>query len=516
MNKFMGVDGFYWWQGVVEDRMDPLKCGRCRVRVLGVHTDDKSNKGIPTEHLPWATLLIPANQEERIVPPKEGSWVMGFFRDGAACQDPVIMGVIPGIPTEANPNADKKKEEKLGFFDPADNLGDRPVDMESGFKMQNSGGPSDTEFIRNSEDTNRIAYPKRIGEPDTHRLARNDSDFDPKSSTILKWKIQNRLSNVPVNTTDSDSMVTSSAWSEPDPSTVYGAVYPYNKVMASESGHVIEVDDTPNYERIHTFHRSGTFDEMQPSGDRVMKTIGDSYRITYGDDHYVCFGTKHETFGGNKSNHYYGQMGQIVGDKKYTYALGTNTNVTAGSFQNYVGSSYYLTTEGNDGGDDANAINVLAEKGNVRITSRNNGAGELHLKSDYEIKLDSNERFQIISQKNISTQAMNNQNHSATGNFKINTGGVFMAHSTVHAEIQGVTSAAVNSNMLTSVSSNAMTKVDGAVTSIVGGLLLLNCLPPIIVPILPQPAMVVSPAKSADHVNSGDENIPTPSSLNVV
>ena len=31
---------FVWWQGVVEDRDDPLKLGRCRVRIVGYHTDE--------------------------------------------------------------------------------------------------------------------------------------------------------------------------------------------------------------------------------------------------------------------------------------------------------------------------------------------------------------------------------------------------------------------------------------------------------------------------------------------
>ena len=34
---------FVWWQGVVEDRNDPLKLGRCRVRILGYHTDNKES-----------------------------------------------------------------------------------------------------------------------------------------------------------------------------------------------------------------------------------------------------------------------------------------------------------------------------------------------------------------------------------------------------------------------------------------------------------------------------------------
>ena len=508
MNKFMGKEGFYWWQGVVEDRMDPLMCGRCRVRILGVHTDDKTSKGIPTEHLPWATILLPVNQEERIVPPKEGSWVMGFFRDADGCQDPVIMGVIPGIPTETNPNVGKKnKDEKLGFYDPGDTLDSRPIDTESGFVMQNSGRPGQTEYTRKPGEP--VLYPKRINEPDTHRLARNEN----LSGTILQWKYDNRLENVPSNKTDTDGLVGSATWSEPDPSTIYGAKYPYNKVMASESGHVIEIDDTPNFERVHTFHRSGTFDEMHPNGDRVTKTVGSTYRITYGNDHYVCLGTKYETFGSDKSNHYYGQFGQIVGDKKYTYALGKSTDVVADSYQIYTASAHYITVEGNDGGDNENAINFLAENGNIRITTRKEGAGELHLKSDYELKLDTHEKLQFLSQKNISSQAMNNQNHTAQGNYKINTGGLFLVHSTVHAEVQGLVSTSLNSNAMTRVSSNAITYVEGSVTSVSGFLTLLGCIPPIPIPMVPQPAMVISPAKSANHANAGDANIPTPSSL---
>ena len=46
---------FVWWQGVVEDRNDPLKLGRCRVRILGYHTDNKQD--IPTATLPWPVVV---------------------------------------------------------------------------------------------------------------------------------------------------------------------------------------------------------------------------------------------------------------------------------------------------------------------------------------------------------------------------------------------------------------------------------------------------------------------------
>ena len=39
--SFMGLDGFIWFVGVVEDRNDPALLGRVRVRCLGFHTDDK-------------------------------------------------------------------------------------------------------------------------------------------------------------------------------------------------------------------------------------------------------------------------------------------------------------------------------------------------------------------------------------------------------------------------------------------------------------------------------------------
>ncbi len=56
------------------------------------------------------------------------------------------------------------------------------------------------------------------------------------------------------------------------PGDPYGAVYPNNKVTQTTSGHVIEIDDTPNAERIHIRHKSGTFVEFHPDGSVVIKT----------------------------------------------------------------------------------------------------------------------------------------------------------------------------------------------------------------------------------------------------
>ena len=55
-NYFMGMDGFVWFTGVVEDRNDPSKLGRVKVRCLGLHTESKVD--IPTEDLPWAHVML--------------------------------------------------------------------------------------------------------------------------------------------------------------------------------------------------------------------------------------------------------------------------------------------------------------------------------------------------------------------------------------------------------------------------------------------------------------------------
>ena len=53
----MGKDGFQWFVGVVEDRNDPQKLGRLKVRCLGYHT--RVLNKLPTADLPWASPVLP-------------------------------------------------------------------------------------------------------------------------------------------------------------------------------------------------------------------------------------------------------------------------------------------------------------------------------------------------------------------------------------------------------------------------------------------------------------------------
>lgn len=94
------------YYGVVESRDDdPKKLGRCKVRVVGVHSED--NILLPTKDLPWAYPLMPVHSASMsgigysptgIV---EGTWCAITFRD-VDMQHPVIMGTVGGIPEDDN------------------------------------------------------------------------------------------------------------------------------------------------------------------------------------------------------------------------------------------------------------------------------------------------------------------------------------------------------------------------------------------------------------------------------
>ena len=93
MKTGQGTDGsFHWFIGIVEDRMDPFGIGRVRVRCFGVDNEDRNAQ--PTTDLPWAYPMLPFNGDQVVHPPKEGTWVVGFSRDGVQSQDRVILGTI--------------------------------------------------------------------------------------------------------------------------------------------------------------------------------------------------------------------------------------------------------------------------------------------------------------------------------------------------------------------------------------------------------------------------------------
>lgn len=285
-NYFMGLDGFVWFTGVVENRNDPAKLGRVQVRCLGYHTEDLID--IPSKDLPWAHIMMPVtdpsmqglgNSPSFLT---EGTWVVGFFRDAMEKQQPVIMGSLPGVPQVV---ADKTK----GFNDP------------------NGKYPG---TITHSNHT--------IEESDVSRLAQGQTS---ETHLSLQNRRANKWEKIPTATKPNLSTVsttskaeTLSTFSEPDPkglkvdtSPYTSAEYPYNHVYESESGHITEIDDTPGGERLYRQHKSGTYEEIVADGTKTVKVFGDNYELTAGANNVfvkgninlTCSGTKRERIDGD-------------------------------------------------------------------------------------------------------------------------------------------------------------------------------------------------------------------------
>ena len=57
LKKAGSEETFHWFFAKVEDRDDPLKLGRVKIRCFNLHTEDESK--LPKDYLPWATPIQP-------------------------------------------------------------------------------------------------------------------------------------------------------------------------------------------------------------------------------------------------------------------------------------------------------------------------------------------------------------------------------------------------------------------------------------------------------------------------
>jgi len=389
-NYFMGLDGFVWFTGVVEDRNDPDTLGRVRVRCLGFHTEDLVD--LPTNKLPWAHVMHPVtdpsmqglgNSPSFLV---EGSWVIGFFRDAIEKQQPIIIGSLPGKPMN---RADPTK----GFNDPRTN--------ESTGQPEYAGKPKYGPY---PVDGLRFTLPSGhdIGESDTNRLAKGEGS---ESHNSLLLRRANRQTSIPIATqpflpTVSDVSVDENRdnfkFDEPHPKDIdydntdeqagvyRSGLYPYNHVFESESGHITEVDDTPGGERTFRSHSSGTYEEVIADGTKTVKVIGDNYEIIVGDSNVYVAGAVNLTIVGTVRHLVKGDYHlEVEGD--YTQKIGGNMRTrigykgAGGNLEEVISGTHSYNIEQEVKGRIGKDV-VITTEGNE--TKNNNGFYSLTAKSD--------------------------------------------------------------------------------------------------------------------------------------
>jgi hypothetical protein len=97
-----------------------------------------------------------------------------------------------------------------------------------------------------------------------------NSDYDKAYATISAALSSNPSTNLftePPSAADKD----------------HPPLYPHNQIFDSESGHSLQLDDTPGRERVRLQHgKSKNFIEMHPNGDQVVKVFGEGFDITIG------------------------------------------------------------------------------------------------------------------------------------------------------------------------------------------------------------------------------------------
>jgi hypothetical protein len=227
-------------------------------------------------------------------------------------------------------------------------------------------------------------YPTKeyAGRSESNKLATGDVN-----GTIVQQKELQRAKGI--------QLPNNQKWEQP--AIAYKAQYPYNKVLQTESGHIIEMDDTPGAERLQVYHRSGTFIEIDPNGSVIKKTKGTSY--------------------------------EIIDRNGYIAVLGDAHLSVSGATKIYVGGNADIEVEGDTNINGLNDVTVqaagkmnLSATEELNITSKDiyiEAYNNLNIKSKQEINMYVEQDINLKADRDLFAQSTGEMHLNATGTFNV-------------------------------------------------------------------------------------------------
>jgi hypothetical protein len=172
----------------------------------------------------------------------------------------------------------------------------------------------------------------RLGEPDFHRLSRGVSD-----ETLVTTKNQNRVVGV--------QSALGGQWSEPQ--SPFASQYPHNHVIATHGGITIELDSTPGSSRLHLYHPSNSFIEIDNDGNMVVKNNAEMYEIIAGGKNIYIKQQRNITIE-TESKKKIGTDEDIeIGGDKTEKVDGSVEEEISGSKEETIGGSLNISVTGN-------------------------------------------------------------------------------------------------------------------------------------------------------------------------
>ena len=266
------------------------------------------------------------------------------------------------------------------------------------------------------QDPNGV-YPKYKNEPDTNRLAAGNNlgrTYVVKKEAAMKMGIK---------------IANGGTWDQsPVP---YNATYPYNKVTETESGHVMEFDDTPGSERIHFYHKTGSFIEWDANGTQVNRIVGDGYEIIERNGHVYVVGAMNVTVDGAlnvRTDNIFNL--EVSGAAKINIYNDANINIS-GNSNLAVGGEF----------------NLKASRINMEST------GQFNIKSDSGLNIHSVKDMNVYTEAGLFVEADSDINYTST------KGSIFLT-SELDTHIDASNNVNISSKLATHIKSTAFMNVE--------------------------------------------------------